>query len=100
MSDETSKKWWMPRSRKRVLMALVWMGVASTAWLSLAVPNQPSENILLDPARSAGLFAAPAIAIGTDFARLGLAAGILGLLLGSILLTIAGIYAAGSYRPR
>jgi hypothetical protein len=99
MSDEPNVKSWIPRSRKRVLMALAWMGVASTAWLSLALPNQTSENALLDGLRCAGLFAAPAIAVGTFFGglRLGAAAGIFGLLLGSVILTIVGSYAVRSH---
>jgi hypothetical protein len=70
MSDEPNVKSWIPRSRKRVLMALAWMGVASIAWLSFALPNQTSENALLDGLRCTGLFAAPAIAVGTFFGGL------------------------------
>jgi hypothetical protein len=99
MSDEPKRKWWMPRSRQRVLAPLAWIGVASTAWLLLLVPRATVDNGFLELAQFVALFAAPAIAIGTFYggARLGAVAGIIGLILGLVILTIAGSYAVRSH---
>jgi hypothetical protein len=88
----------MPRSRNRVLAALAWVGVASTVWLLLLVPEQTLDNPLFESARFVALFAAPAIAIGTLLggARLALVTGIIGFVLGSVILTIVGSYAVRS----
>jgi hypothetical protein len=99
MSVEPKRKWWMPQSRNRVLAALAWIGVASTAWLMLLVPRAALDNSFLELAQFVALFSAPAIAIGTFFggARLAAVAGIIGLILGSVILTIAGSYAVRSH---